>query len=299
MIHQDFPEVAQRAATHCDALLERRSSAPDDLAPEFEQLGERLALALRPAVAQAWGDPAVQVRSCGICTTAAGKLKDICGGLAAVSLHAFAEEQQLLIAIDGRALLEQLDRAFGGSGLVDEDLPAELPVSADLLAKRFEAQVVVAIAAELGGLELRAGQRGDLARLRPYGAKSELTVLTLELCGCGGRIWPLVVAVETGHLTALLPRRSGARSINPQRKPTMTQAPFSDLPLSANATLVDMTVPLHRLATLAPGLVLPIMVARSVPLRVGEITIARGTVGQVDEQVALQITQTLSGKDFQ
>ena len=298
MIHQDFPEIAQRAATHCDALLKRQST-PDDLALEFEQFGERAALALRPTVAQAWGDPAIQVRSCGIRTTAAGKLKDICGGLAAVSLHAFADERKLLMSIDGRALLEQLDRAFGGSGLVGEDLPAELPVSADLLAKRFEAQAAATLTAELGGIEFRADQRGDLTALRPYAAKAELAVLTLELCGAGGRTWQLVLAVEAEHLSALLPRRSCAQSLNPKRKSTMSQAPFSDLPLSANATLVDMTVPLHRLAALAPGVVLPIMVARSVPLQVGEITIARGTIGQVDEQVALQITQILSGKDSQ
>ena len=114
MIHQDFPEIAQRAATHCDALLKRQST-PDDLALEFEQFGERAALALRPVVAQAWNDPAIQVRSCGIRTTAAGKLKDICGGLAAVSLHAFADERKLLH--HGRLLF--LGRRANRGGSVD------------------------------------------------------------------------------------------------------------------------------------------------------------------------------------
>ena len=147
--------------------------------------------------------------------------------------------------------------------------------------------------------ELQRGIETLSAEAADWEAKAELAVLTLELCGAGGRTWQLVLAVEADHLSALLPRRSCAQSLNPKRKSTMSQAPFSDLPLSANATLVDMTVPLHRLAALAPGVVLPIMIARSVPLQVGEITIARGTIGQVDEQVALQITQILSGKDSQ
>jgi flagellar motor switch protein FliM len=37
--------------------------------------------------------------------------------------------------------------------------------------------------------------------------------------------------------------------------------------------------------------VLPVSVARAVPLRVGETTIAHGSVGAVDERVAVQITQ--------
>ena len=41
------------------------------------------------------------------------------------------------------------------------------------------------------------------------------------------------------------------------------------------------------------------MVARNVPLRIGDIVLARGTIGEVDDQVALQITQTFSGKENQ
>lgn len=298
MIHQDFPTAAQRAAVHCDALLKSRPT-PDDLAPEFAQFGDRLAPALRRTVAQAWDDPTIQVRSCGVRMAAVGELKGICGGLSAISLHGFGQKHVLLMAIEGRALIEQLDRAFGGSGLIDDDLPAELPVSADLLAKRFEAQAIATLAAELGSVEFRADRRGDLAQLRPFPAKAELTLLTLELCGSAGRPWQLVLALETGQLAQVLPRRPCAQPVGGRRKLTMTGAPFSDVPLRATATLVDMTVPLHRLAALAPGAVLPIMVARSVPLQVGEITIASGSVGQVDEQVALQITQTFSGKDFQ
>jgi flagellar motor switch protein FliM len=297
MIHDGIPKIAGRAAVHCDGLLKRRPT-PDDLAPEFELLGERLALALRRTIAQAWGNPAVQVRSCGVRALVAGELKEICARPAAISVHAFGQAHRLVMAIEGRALLEQLDRAFGGSGSIGDDLPVELPVSANLLAKRIEPQIVDSLSSELGGAEFRADQRGgDLTQIRDYAADADMTVLTFEVDECGERPWQLVLTAETEHFSALLPRRSAGKSTPARRKPTMREAPFSDISLSAHATLVDMTVPLHRLAGLAPGAVLPIMIARNVPLQVGDTTIARGTVGQVDEQVALEITQIFSGKD--
>jgi flagellar motor switch protein FliM len=61
------------------------------------------------------------------------------------------------------------------------------------------------------------------------------------------------------------------------------------LPLSA--TLVDMRVPLATAAALTPGMVLPVAVARAVPLAAGGSVIARGTVGHQDDRVALKLTQ--------
>jgi flagellar motor switch protein FliM len=109
----------------------------------------------------------------------------------------------------------------------------------------------------------------------------------------------MILAVETEHLAVLVPRRSSAQADRTSRKRSMSEVPFADLPMAASATLVDMAVPLHRLANLAPGAVLPIKVARSVPLRIGETVVARGAIGEIDDQVALQINQTFSGKDFQ
>jgi flagellar motor switch protein FliM len=58
--------------------------------------------------------------------------------------------------------------------------------------------------------------------------------------------------------------------------------------------VVDMRIPFSTIANLAPGDVLPVSVARAVPLRVGEATFAHGTIGAVDERVAVQITKAFS-----
>jgi flagellar motor switch protein FliM len=128
----------------------------------------------------------------------------------------------------------------------------------------------------------------------------ELSALILEVETSHGGKWRIVLAVETAALPSLLPKRvSEPSTAASRRKPGIDDAPFAELPLSVGARLVDMAMPLHRLASIEPGAVLPIMVARSVPLQAGEIVIARGTVGEVDDQVALQITQTFTGKETQ
>lgn len=297
MMHEGFPEAARRAAGHCDALLKRRA-APADLAADFERFGERLAGTLGPALAAACSDPALQIRSLGVRSVMRGELAKACGPLAANSLHSFGKgDQQLLLSFEARALLEQLDRAFGGSGEVEDDLPAELPFSADLLAQRLEKHALAAIIGQMPGLDFQPGARGsDVAQLCPFGATAELSLLELEVGG--SRPWRIALVLETETLASLLPRRPSRRT-SEGRKAEAHEAPFADLPLTASATLVDMNVPLHRLAGMEPGTVLPIMVARNVPLRIGDTVLARGTIGEVDDQVALQITQTFSGKENQ
>lgn len=298
MMQHSVPTAASRAASHCAALLSQRETQVE-LGPEFERFGARLAGALRACVAAVTDDAEVRIASLGAQTIAGAQLPEQCAPLVAASRHLFGMAGHVLfLALDGRAILEQLDRTFGGTGEVADPLPPRLPHTAGLLAQRLEKQVLAAIAGELGGLDFRPDDATVADRLRPFLPDAELTALALEV-SAGGREWRIVLAVETAALSSLLPKRASApRAPTSRRKPGIDEAPFADLPLSAGARLVDMAMPLHRLATIAPGTVLPIKVARSVPLQVGEIVIARGTVGEVDDQVALQITQTFTAKEI-
>ena len=66
--------------------------------------------------------------------------------------------------------------------------------------------------------------------------------------------------------------------------------PFGAMPLSLSAVLVDMALPVSTISALQPGQVLPVSVARSIPLKAGGQTIAHGTIGALDDRVAVQIT---------
>ena len=52
-----------------------------------------------------------------------------------------------------------------------------------------------------------------------------------------------------------------------------------------------MPVSLAALAALEPGSILPVAIARAVPLAIGGQIIARGTIGAQDDRIALRLTQ--------
>jgi flagellar motor switch protein FliM len=67
--------------------------------------------------------------------------------------------------------------------------------------------------------------------------------------------------------------------------------PFGAMPLTLSAVLVDMRIGFAELSNLQPGQILPVAVARSIPLKIGDKTIASGTIGALDDRVAVQISQ--------
>jgi flagellar motor switch protein FliM len=70
--------------------------------------------------------------------------------------------------------------------------------------------------------------------------------------------------------------------------------PYASLPITLTAVLVDMAIPFSKLASLRPGDVLPVAVARAVPLKAGERVIATGTIGEYEDRVAVQISNAFS-----
>ncbi|HAN88108.1 MAG TPA: flagellar motor switch protein FliM, partial [Erythrobacter sp.] len=79
-------------------------------------------------------------------------------------------------------------------------------------------------------------------------------------------------------------RPIGARGIN--------GSAIADVALPLRAVLVDVPMSIARLASLAPGAVIPVAVNRNVPLLIGDLTIAHGCVGELDDRVALELNQT-------
>lgn len=290
-------KAAGLAASHCDTLFRQRAE-PADLLPEFRQLGERLVRQLGPVLAAFGSGNALDVRISGFERMTGAALADAIGPLAANAVMAVGPgKSRLLFSIEGRALLAQLDLAFGGTGEIGGKLPATLPLSADLLAQRVEH----GIAALLGQL-LEAAEpaeiierTGDYAVLAPFHGAEALAVLSFEVSEAGARPLTMRLAVQAADLAAILPS-TGTRRRPPQRKADPLDGPFADITLTLEAVLTEMRIPLSRIATLAPGQTLPIPVARAVPLRVGGTIVARGTIGELDDRVALQITHSLPSR---
>jgi flagellar motor switch protein FliM len=194
-----------------------------------------------------------------------------------------------------------VDVALGGDGKNCEVASGKLPVSAQLMFERFEKLLTAAIA---DALEL-PGQ--DAVRVRKSGIMPEAalpfsgckrTVLTVRFAIASSSQYELVLTFPGAALATLFTGRSDAASGMPKGGVVAPNAePFAGIPLPLKAILVDMPIAVSALANLAPGTVIPVAVARSVPLMVGDHVIGHGSVGSMDDRTALQLTRTSFKKE--
>lgn len=292
--------IAERiAAQHCQELL-RRAPDPADLIPALTRLGERLAVQLAPALGALLGGDAPRVAALPAQEIGKADLLEEAGSLAANSLLACSIRRiGLITSVDGLAVLGLVDRAFGGRGEHSGPLPAAFPLSAELMVARLDELIVAALAEALGLADLHAAARntrlGELAR---FPAATRLALLRLSISEGSRSPWQVRIAVPIGQLPDLI-ARAGTGTGSALAKPSNgapqaadpAAAPFAGMPLPLTATLVDMQIPLSVLAGLEPGSVLPVALARAVPLSIGSTVLARGTIGAQDERVAIKLSQ--------
>lgn len=280
------------AAQHCAQLL-RTAPSPDELVPLLDRAGEKLVRALAAALAPLAGGKGLTCKARPARRTDLDELTMFSPDLAANVLLGLGEGRAPLLAIfDAAAVLRMVDRTFGGRGEAPSPLPGEFPVSAELLIARLEGILVQHLAAALGlgeGALQGLGRHGSLAQLDPFALNAPVAALELEVGEPGGDSWLLTLALPLPTLSTLFgaaPRHTPA----PRAAADPLALPFAELPLELSAVLVDMRLPMATVAALEPGMVLPVAVARAVPLRLGRLTIATGSVGAADDRVALQIT---------
>jgi flagellar motor switch protein FliM len=293
---QDFAFAAERAVARHDPALLRPGPADADLLEALAAAGARLARALRGALARLCGGEPPEI------TIAppheAGLAEFARDGLAAYTLYTAAPSgDRVLGAIDGESVLRLVDRAFGGQGEAPYPLPRELPLSADLMVQRIEAIVATDLGHALGGA---TGPRptihplrrdGDLAQLQPFAPATRLAVLDIAVAQPARAAWSIHLAFPLAALPVLT-------GIAPPPGPDAGRAtpadpgdePFAAMPLPLCAVLIDTHLPLQVISRLEPGQVLNLPMARLVPLMIGQRTIAHGTIGAIDDRVAIQIT---------
>jgi flagellar motor switch protein FliM len=286
--------IAERVmAQHCPELIRSggESSAPAELLPAFARVGTKLGRGFAAALAPLIGgqDVAIQV---GIPreATAAALAAEI-PPLAANSLLSLGNAA-LLASFDAGAVLRMIDRAFGGKGQAPAPLPTAFPASAGVVIRQLEAMIAHGFAATIGALPEPVRRHGNLAELEAYSDATPLAVMTLTVSETGVEAWPILLALPLTALAGLVgeggqapPRAAAPRQTN------SAEEPYCDLPLTLSAVIVDMRLPMSALTELQPGSLLPVSVARNVPLRIGDKTIAHGAIGSVDDRVAIQITQ--------
>jgi flagellar motor switch protein FliM len=288
--------IAERAAAqHCAELL-HRAPPPVDPLPLLARFGERLARLLPVALAPLHGGvpPIVSASE-----PVSGDAKQVGAAIPTLAgnclLAAGPDARPVLLSFDPRGVFALLDRTFGGRGAVPDPLPAAFPQSAELMIVRLEGLVAAGIAQALGceAEQVRALRRdSSLAALKPFKAGDAVTSLRLTVSDeTSGDEWTLLLALARSALEALFGHGDRPATARPARTSADPAAePFGAVPLPLSAVLVEMQVSMATISALEPGHVLPVAVARKVPLRIGGKTVAHGTVGALDDCAALQIS---------
>lgn len=287
--------VAERAAAqHCAELL-RRGPDPTELIALFAKAGDRFARQFAQGLAALTGGeaPSVTARKVRECTM--GDLAESTPALAANSLLAAgAGGAPLLAMLQADAVLRMVDKAFGGKGDAPQVLPDKFPLSADLLIARLETMLAQRLGQALGSPDaIRTVRRdGSLAELAPFAPEMRLALLEFDVMEGMRTPWVATLALPFATMAELFGHGERAPVRPPRHGPAdPASAPFADMPLPLSAVLVDMAVPLHAISALEPGAVLPVAVARQVPIAIAGTVVARGTVGAQDDCVAIKITQ--------
>lgn len=288
------PLVAERpVAQHCPELL-RAEPGAEELLPQLTRAGEKLARSLLPRLLPLAGGKGLALKAKPARMSTLDDIAMFAPDLAANSLLGLGPDSlPLLATLDAAAVLRMVDRTFGGRGEAPSPLPAEFPVSAELMIVRLEGLLLADLAAAL--LPDRIDplhplrRNGNLNLLEPFPKDAPLAMIELDVTEPAGDTWQITLALPLPTLSAACgaaPRRA-APVQHPVADPL--SAPFADVPLELAAVLVDMHMSMATLAALEPGAVLPVAVARQVPLRLGQTVVATGTVGAADDRVALQI----------
>lgn len=294
--------IAERvAAQHCAELLRGTRQAVNPL-KELALLGGRMADLFAPRLAQLCaGAPAVVEAGEAVELAANAGHDRRAEPVLNTVLQVGPRDVMLIASMPRRAVLSLVDIALGGSGK-EWALPGgKLPVSARLMHGRFE-KLLVAMLAEV--LELpdpemvRLKDAGPLADTGTPFAGCKRTVLPLQISLAGGEPAELTFVFPGSSLATLFAGRAAQASAAAPAigKPSPMAEPFGGIPLPLRAILVDMAIPVSTLSRLRPGMVIPVSVARNVPLIAGGQVVAQGTVGAMDDRTALQINHIISNK---
>ncbi|MGB3471838.1 MAG: FliM/FliN family flagellar motor switch protein [Erythrobacter sp.] len=227
------------------------------------------------------------------------------GAVAANSLlRCGGADTPILLSFEIETAIALTDRSFGGSGELVPEVVTSLPRSACLLIEQASRIVALAIARVSAGGGATGEAAGDVivrsesaTRLKPFGPKSDCVLLTLDFGAADGTRWSAKVAMPADHLDTLLPGMetgaASARGAQPQSE--AARAAFGSIPLPLEAVLAEFELSLGRLECLSPGDQIPLAIGREIPLRIGEQVVARGSLGTLEDCMALRLNSISAG----
>ncbi len=294
MISTPIPEQAARAASHCEELLSR-AATPPDLDLEFARFARGCAEQSSAQLSELCDDRGLTAE---IAETELVSVSDWYAEIGAAHTHSYyslgQESRGILVSVRIGELVAQFERILGGTGEVDETCTV-LPASAKRFAQQFEDRMGDVLRRAGDRREIAASANGDeVEQVAPFAAGDRVWTATLNVSSTKtGASWTVRLAACQAMIAELV----GKRAVSPATGRTIGArgidgSAIAEVDLPLRAVLVDVPMSIARLASLEPGSVIPVAVNRNVPLMTGNLTIAHGCVGELDDRVALELTQT-------
>ena len=205
--------------------------------------------------------------------------------------------QTALLSLDCGTAIALTDCSFGGEGQIPDQIPSNLPRSAAMLVEQFAGTTAQVITQINGTAERKWGdvlvRSESVTRLKPFETTAQIALFKLSLDKDGLSQWEAWIAIVASQLDDLLPgidaQGSSAPRIDGPSDP-MT-GPFSAMPVRLEAILGTFDVTLAQLDRLRPGDMIPLEVARDLPLMIDNKLLAHGQIGNVDNRLALRVTR--------
>lgn len=228
------------------------------------------------------------------------------GPVAANSLLKVGQSgETALLSFDFATAIALTDRSFGGDGRVQSHVPDQLPRSVALLVDDIAAIIAQCITRASSGDEPPspgAKPCGEVivrsesaARLKPFEPDAPVLLFNLSIANQLGCEWRCLLVLAEERMQRLLPapdRTPSPGGLHARRRPADPLAPpFAGVPLPLRAVLAEIELPLARLESLAPGDMLPLAISRHAPLMMGETLVAHGSIGTLENRMALRLTR--------
>ena len=296
MISESFPDTAtaKRAARHCDELLSR-AATPVDFEAEFARFVRQLADQAQPLLSELCDDRGLSVAMGSIAPIPAA---DWLAQLGAGGLHGFyslgSDRSGALVSTSVGELVAQFERILGGTGEVDPECDT-LPASAACFARQFEDKLTALLRRATDRREFAMGSSGEHAHeIMPFAGTEKVWTVTMTATGKGAaQGWSIRFALCQATLTEMV----GSRAVSPATGRSLGArgldgSAIGEVDLPLRAVLVDVPMAISRIAQLTEGSMIPVAIQRNVPVLIGNTTIAHGSVGELDDRVAMELTHT-------
>ena len=297
-------KAERRAALHCAAVLKRCSFVREPEVANLEPVWASIAAQLEKSLGQVCGStPKVSVSEASTKTSAESS-EEMSGDFNHGLIEVGVSRARALTSLDSAAAFILLDQALGGRGVAPAVLPSSLPRSAQLMISQIHSAFAAAMALALGINTTNVQGGVLLSTASPFKTDAALTSILFTVAPVQGQPWQMRLTMEqaeTGELLNSASSQNGSSALHRQGPSPAdpTSKPYAEIPITIRAVLVDTHIPVVHIAQLQIGQVLPVAVARHVPLWADRIEIGRGSIGSIDDRVALKITTSLhSQKDL-